>query len=174
MQEYMTSFQDPQGHHLWASNFFWHHGWTVEHEFQSMKTLNFAEQMTIRHADSPGKAKRLGRSCTLRKDWEEVKDSAMWACLGQKFQYPEMLLPLLDSGDTILVEGNTWGDRYWGATPIAKSEDIRTLIEKHGDWIWDSGKGPVLYGRNMLGRQLMQLRTELLKVHRPTTLFDTV
>lgn len=42
---------------------------TVEHAFQACKTLDKTEQKKILSAKTPGEAKRLGRKCTLRKDW---------------------------------------------------------------------------------------------------------
>lgn len=44
---------------------------TVEHYFQAMKTSNIEEVMEIAAAPTPGQAKRLGRKCHLRPDWEE-------------------------------------------------------------------------------------------------------
>lgn len=88
---------------------------TVEHAFQAAKTLNELEQLAILSAPSPGTAKRLGRQCTLRKDWEEVKDRVMARLVWEKFsQNQDLKQKLLDTGDQELVEGNTWGDTYWG------------------------------------------------------------
>jgi hypothetical protein len=49
---------------------------------------------------------------------------------------------LLETGDTELVEGNTWRDNFWGAIP----ETGRRL------------DGVPLYGRNQLGLLLMETR----------------
>jgi predicted NAD-dependent protein-ADP-ribosyltransferase YbiA (DUF1768 family) len=32
----------------------------------------------------------------------------------QKFSHPELRQKLLDTGSCTLVEGNTWGDTFWG------------------------------------------------------------
>ena len=47
---------------------------TNEHFFQAMKSLNPKERQAIILAPTPGKAKRLGRKVSLRKDWEDIKE----------------------------------------------------------------------------------------------------
>lgn len=88
---------------------------TVEHYFQAMKTVDLSQRDGIVNASSPGIAKRLGRTCTLRGDWEAVKLAVMRYALQHKFDDNEFGQYLLDTGDALLVEGNNWGDRYWGA-----------------------------------------------------------
>ena len=46
---------------------------TVEHYFQAMKTSSMEEAVEIAAAPTPGRAKRLGRKCQLRPEWEEIK-----------------------------------------------------------------------------------------------------
>ena len=87
---------------------------TVEHYFQAMKTFQSDEHETIRTAATPGEAKRLGRRCTLREDWDNIKYEVMYRALKMKFKDPDLRAKLLATGDEFLVEGNTWGDRYWG------------------------------------------------------------
>ena len=87
---------------------------TVEHAFQAAKTFNHTGRVLIAAASTPGKAKRLGRSVSLRADWDEVKYSIMFQLVLQKFQLPALEEKLLATGDAILVEGNTWGDKVWG------------------------------------------------------------
>lgn len=109
---------------------------TVEHAYQAAKTFDVRERVRIQHADTPNEAKKLGRKSTLRNDWEEVKDEVMYKLLRQKFrQHPTLSHQLLETGDQELIEGNWWGDRYWG---MCKGQ-----------------------GQNMLGKLLMQVRTEL-------------
>ena len=86
-------------------------------------------------AQTPGQAKRLGRKCLLRKDWEEAKDHAMLSVLRAKFANPELKEKLIATGDVELVEGNHWNDTYWGVC---------------------NG-----IGKNMLGKLLMQVREEI-------------
>jgi ribA/ribD-fused uncharacterized protein len=88
---------------------------TVEHVFQSFKTEDPIQFESIRTAPTPGKAKRLGKACTLRKDWEEIKLEVMFRALTEKFrQNADLYEQLLSTGTALLVEGNNWGDVYWG------------------------------------------------------------
>lgn len=87
---------------------------TVEHYFQAMKTFNSQKRELIRLAESPGKAKRIGRLVQLREDWEDRKLDIMEKALIQKFQIPELREKLLATGDEELVEGNFWNDTFWG------------------------------------------------------------
>ena len=107
-----------------------------EHAFQAMKTLNPEEREEIRKAATPGKAKRLGRKCTMRPNWEQKKFQVMLAVVRAKFrQHPELASKLIETGNTKLIEGNNWGDRVWGQV---------------------DGKG-----QNWLGEILMMVREDL-------------
>lgn len=82
--------------------------------FQSMKTYDefYLDKMVLL---SPSESKRFGRKVPLRSDWEEVKDECMYNTLVAKFtQNPDLAKKLLATGDALLIEGNTWNDRYWG------------------------------------------------------------
>ena len=110
---------------------------TNEHAFQAAKTSIEIERSFVASADTPGIAKRRGRSVSLRKDWEIVKDSIMYKLVLTKFKNNEDLKQkLLNTGNEELVEGNYWGDTYWGV---------------------DVKKG----GQNKLGKILMRVREEL-------------
>ena len=109
---------------------------SVEHAFQAAKTLDPDERLKFTKG-SPVIVRGMGRRLKLRSDWEEIKDSVMYACLKSKFQNPEMRKKLLDTGDAVLIEGNNHGDRYWGMV--------------NGE------------GQNKLGRLLMQVRSEILE-----------
>ena len=113
---------------------------TVEHAFQAAKTINWLEEPDILTAPTPGKAKRLGRKCELRKDWEEVKDNIMRKFLCKKFAIPELRQKLLDTGDAYLIEGTTWHDNYWGICTCDRC----------------GGRG-----QNRLGQLLMEIRKEI-------------
>ena len=81
-------------------------------------------------------AKAMGRHVTLRRDWESVKDNIMYEIVKAKFTQNEALKErLLATGDSELVEGNDWNDKYWGVCNGV--------------------------GKNMLGKILMRVRTEL-------------
>jgi len=111
---------------------------TVEHAFQAAKTLVETERETIRNVETPKEAKRLGRKVLLRKDWEDVKIDIMKKLLIDKFSPGrELAEKLKNTGDRKLIEGNYWGNTFWG----------------------------VCYGvgSNHLGNLLMEVRSELNK-----------
>lgn len=61
-----------------------------------------------------GVAKRRGRKLTIRSDWNKVKDDVMLELLRLKFAIPDLRDKLLATENATLIEGNTWGDTYWG------------------------------------------------------------
>ena len=87
---------------------------TVEHAYQAAKVSDEDMFESIMTCGSPGKAKRLGRGCELRPDWEDIKEAVMLSLLMQKFQDSELENRLAQTGNRKLVEGNSWGDIYWG------------------------------------------------------------
>lgn len=88
---------------------------STEHAYQAAKTLDVNEQRRILEAKTPGEAKRLGRKVTLRPDWDEIRDDVMTSVVMAKFvQNPDLMKRLTDTHPTILIEGNNWGDTFWG------------------------------------------------------------
>lgn len=114
---------------------------TVEHFFQAMKTLDQEERKKIAAADSPGKAKQMGRHVQLRKDWEEIKEAVMLEGLYLKFTDEQLADWLLETGNEELIEGNFWCDQTWGSCNCPKHKDIP--------------------GKNLLGKLLMKVRSEI-------------
>lgn len=106
---------------------------TTEHAFQAAKTLDPKERERIRDAGSPGQAKRLGRKVKpLRPGWDDMKVMVMDSICWIKFQHPLLRKWLLETGDAELIEGNDWGDTFWGTV---------------------NGRG-----ENQLGKSLMRIR----------------
>ncbi len=109
------------GEYRWLSNF-----WpakveldglvypSVEHAYQAAKTLDSNERAKIQTAISAADAKRMGRHVTMRSDWDQAKVGIMEDLLAKKFADPVLAQKLLDTGSCKLVEGNAWGDRFWG------------------------------------------------------------
>lgn len=109
----------------------------AEAAFQSAKCQNDEDRNAFCHLD-PEEAKRRGRKVELRHDWEQIKDDIMAAVVHEKFFQSESLArKLMATGDAELIEGNTWGDAYWGV-------DLHTMT-----------------GQNRLGKILMGVRDEL-------------
>lgn len=87
---------------------------TVEHHYQAWKAIYPEEYWEVLAASTPGKAKKLGRKVLLKPDWEDIKLQVMLDFLMVKFDEPNVKAKLLATGDAKLIEGNTWGDTYWG------------------------------------------------------------
>jgi len=91
---------------------------SAEHAFKAAKTWNASQRRIIRGAATPGQAKRLGGRrgiVDLRPNWDEDRLQVMAEILWSKFtRNPDLEDLLLATGDEPLVEGNTWGDTYWG------------------------------------------------------------
>lgn len=107
---------------------------TVEHYFQAQKTLDMDERKKIAAADTPGKAKRLGRSVTLRPDWEEIKLGVMEHAVREKFTtHSTLRVMLVGTGDEELVEGNWWNDRFWGVCEGVGANHLGQILMKVRD-----------------------------------------
>lgn len=114
----ITSFQ---GRYSWLSNF---HMVSVlyegimypsaEHAYQAAKSTNESTRLWVSSLASPSEAKKAGRTILIRPDWDDVKLDVMLEILRAKFQDYELRQRLLSTEDMLLVEGNWWGDKFWG------------------------------------------------------------
>jgi hypothetical protein len=90
---------------------------SVEHAFQAAKTEKRQWREKILLASSPGIAKKLGKIIP-REDfnphWNKVRLEVMADLLTQKFFDADLRAKLLATGNEELIEGNTWGDTFWG------------------------------------------------------------
>jgi N-glycosidase YbiA len=109
---------------------------SVEHAYQAAKTLNAEERATILDCKRPGEAKYKGRHVTMRKDWDKIKIGVMRDLLRKKFRIPYLRQKLADTGRAELIEGNYWGDVFWGVCNGV--------------------------GENHLGKLLMEVRKEIV------------
>jgi N-glycosidase YbiA len=106
---------------------------TVEHAYQAAKTLDNTQRFLVCIAPSPGRAKAAGRHLSLRSDWEEVKLKVMEDLLRQKFKKSLFKTMLLETGNAELIEGNTWGDRFWGVCNGVGQNNLGKLLMKIRD-----------------------------------------
>ena len=157
----ITSFT---GEYAWLSNFYaadfeWRNTWfrSAEHAFQyakgfAIKDLDKQEQYftSILNAPDPGTAKRLGQKVSISlAHWENNKVWYMREIVHAKFAGVQGLPgKLINTGAKMLVEGNTWGDSFWGR------------IKENGKW----------KGYNVLGVILMEERGCWLRSLPPWTL----
>lgn len=120
----MSVIDNFEGTERWLSNFWMQPFFSslvhmpvksVEHVYQAMKTLDMQDQVLVLGADTPGRAKRFGRMVDIRPDWDIVKNHMMFISVWEKFyQNDDLKQRLLDTGNAELIEGNDWGDTYWG------------------------------------------------------------
>lgn len=107
-----------------------------EHAYQAAKSLQTGVRLMIANCTTPRLARKLGQQVECRPDWDEKKVSIMEDILRLKFKVGSPLAQkLLDTGDEELIEGNWWGDKFWGVC-----EGV---------------------GKNNLGKSLMKIRNEL-------------
>lgn len=111
---------------------------SVEHAFQAAKTDDMNERRRIANMPTAAQAKRAGRRVTLRPNWDSIKRDVMLELVRMKFNdNPDLAAELIATGNATLIEGNWWGDTYWGVC-----------------------RG---VGQNHLGRILMTVREDLIK-----------
>lgn len=117
---------------------------SVEHAYQAAKTLDCDWRTRIQQTGRPHWAKLMTRrkGFPMREEWDATKEGVMLSLLRQKFSEPRREAQLWSTGRRVLIEGNIWGDRYWGACQ-----------DDEGRWV----------GKNRLGEMLMELRGELFE-----------
>ena len=91
---------------------------TAEHAYQYEKNPMdpYARKIRMeRNLLTPGMAKRIGRKIETSSTWGHNKIHFMFYIVLMKFQQnPALKKLLLATGDQELVEGNDWGDTFWG------------------------------------------------------------
>lgn len=121
---------------------------TAEHAFQTYKCVNKADAVWVRSAPTPRIAKRRasrfgegGRKITLRPDWDMISKSVMDIIVYSKTMlYFDIREVLVNTGNDIIIEGNTWGDKLWG-------------MVKNDKGVWE--------GENRLGQSWMSARWKI-------------
>jgi len=133
------------GRYRWLSNFYncdvpmYHDGIiypSAEHVYQAQKTVDQDERCVIARLATAADAKAAGAKLVLRDGWDSLRVIVMREVLRQKFALPPLRKMLVKTGTFYLMEGNTWGDVFWG---VCRGQ-----------------------GRNMLGELLMEERSRIL------------
>jgi ribA/ribD-fused uncharacterized protein len=113
---------------------------SAEHAYQAAKSLDPVIREVFFMLDSPSEAKRMGQQIIVRPDWNEVRINVMRDIVTAKFeQNDHMMRLLMETKGYHLIEGNTWGDTFWGQSPIGN-------------------------GRNELGKILMSIRDDITRL----------
>lgn len=110
---------------------------TLEHCYVMHKAaVNNADLAIKLKVMTPGQVKKWGRTVPMIEHWDELRFHIMSNLIREKFsdQNVDLKIKLIETGDSLLVEGNTWGDRYWGQSPIGKGENnLGKILMKHRD-----------------------------------------
>ena len=113
-----------------------------EAAFQAQKCGNDEDKLKYTTTRNPVRAKQMGKKEHIDiAAWNARSYDVMLAVVRAKFADPVLAQMLLDTGDAIIEEGNTWHDNIWG----------RCTCER-------CAAKP---SRNQLGRILMLVRDEL-------------
>lgn len=112
---------------------------TVEHYFQAMKFPDEFMREHVRNSSTASQAKRLGRALMPTVDdnefkmkWDARRLDVMRRGVAAKFNVSSLGSMLLSTGSQMLIEGNTWGDQYWG------------MVKKDGKWKGENWLGFIL------------------------------
>lgn len=139
------------GDYRWLSNF---HIAEVDFEgqtytsseaaYQAAKTLDLEKRKEFINI-TPGDSKKMGRTVSLRPDWEAVKETVMYQILLSKFEKHPYLMQLLeDTGTKYLEETNYWDDTYWGVCKGLGKNRLGKLLMK----IRDDARAENLFTQN--------------------------
>jgi hypothetical protein len=113
---------------------------TAEHLYQACKTKDHQQQLMIMQLATPAEAKKVGKTLTIREDWDELKIGYMRKTVEYKFmQHWYLMTKLIETNHHKIIEGNWWHDNFWGVCSCERCK----------------GKG-----LNHLGNILMNLREE--------------
>lgn len=104
---------------------------SAEHAYQASKCVSMDEILLFTASNlTAGQAKRFGRKVKIRTDWNSIKLSVMTDIVWQKFsdKNPNLVDKLLDTGHATLVEGNWWGDTFWGICDDIGSNHLGQIL----------------------------------------------
>lgn len=113
---------------------------SAEHAYQAAKSNRPDIREAFADIKTAGLVKKLGQQIDIRSDWECVKINIMRRIVEAKFeQNPDLMEKLLATKPHELIEGNWWGDRFWGKDELGQ-------------------------GRNELGKILMAIRDDITRI----------
>lgn len=126
----INSFRDE---YFFLSNFYRCPVMYMGHEFTCAEAAFQAAKCPARarefQALGPSEAKKLGRNVLLREGWEYIKNMIMRRVVYSKFSQNRFLLDkLLSTGDAVLIEGNDWGDTYWGQVDSEGENNLGKIL----------------------------------------------
>ncbi|WXW92709.1 hypothetical protein SEA_ENYGMA_262 [Streptomyces phage Enygma] len=99
----------------------------------------YAYIAAILQCGTPGETKKLGKRVDIDLDkWEQIKVRCMREIVRAKFdQNEELKIKLMATGAGLLVEGNDWGDTFWGRCNGKGGNVLGSiLMELRGFYYW--------------------------------------
>ena len=106
----------------------------LEAAYQSQKSLDPTIHERFANIRLPYKARGMGqRIKTIRTDWFNIRIDIMKELLYIKFSHPQLKEWLQCTGQSKIVECNTWGDTFWGVYNGVGENHLGTLLMKVRD-----------------------------------------
>lgn len=148
-----------RGEHFFLSNYYTAPFLWRNHQFHSgEQAFAFAKsffathdrmtnlyQSSVMDTKAPGEAKKIGRGMEINvPEWDKHKVQYMREIVHAKFAGVQGLAgQLINTGACMLVEGNDWGDKFWGRCldkSTGKMVGLNTLgtllMEERGYWLY--------------------------------------
>lgn len=109
---------------------------SVEHGYQAAKMTTPYDHYMVAAMPTAAQAKRAARKLKRREDWDAIKLGVMRELLIDKFLNRDLRNLLIATHPHELVEGNTWGDIYWGVCKgVGENHLGKLLMEVRADCI---------------------------------------
>lgn len=103
--------------------------------FQSFKTTDLNERKKFQGING-FEAKKLGRSVSIRSDWNDIRIEVMSRVIHAKFhQNPDLTKKLQDTGDLLIIEDNNWKDTFWGVCNGKGYNLLGQILMSERDWV---------------------------------------
>lgn len=119
-------------------------------KWNSTHDIKLKKELTTFEAKAFGSLERLAELGIVDPDWFDKSIDVMDEISMYKYtQNKDIRQMLIDTGSEILVEGNNWGDIFWGCI---KSTDGTMNFKGQPIWV----------GQNHLGKSLMRVRSRLI------------
>lgn len=134
----MKTISTFRGEYGFLSNFHGNNNDTVEHKYQAAKAKHVSDYIKLLACPTPTEAKQMGKIIEPRDNWNQIKLVIMEELLREKFSKSPYKALLIATENALLIEGNSWGDTFWG---VCNGE-----------------------GENHLGKILMKIRDEFLSL----------
>jgi ribA/ribD-fused uncharacterized protein len=112
---------------------------SAEHAYVAAKTTDMKlREIIAENKMTAGQVKRYGRDLELRDNWDHIKLLYMTKIVESKFNNKYLMSLLKSTRGYELIEVNSWGDKFYGQSPIG-------------------------VGKNYLGKILMSIRDNVMR-----------